>query len=398
MAEFLNYKIVNGISKFELKSDSKNPIDKSIVNGIRRTILTELPTVGVLQDNIYIDKNETSLHNEFMKHRLSMIPFDINPENYNNDYMICLDVINITNNIQTITTEDFKIYSLKSEFKGKEIEIDKSNYDMSKEISKNDKKKILNPYVIEDITSYIIITELKPKTSDDDYQSLKLHLFPTVDIGYNNSSFNNISTCSYSFKEDTSLLNKMIEEEIKIKEFKNKKEIDLFKKEFVNKYHQRYYYRNNQNEPYWYNFVLKSNHKFKPKKVFRTGITILVDKLNRCINNLKLIITDPEKSRYSVSIEKNKSIKFIMDQENDTLGNIIQSHIVNNISDDSFITVCGYKKIHPLEEKIQLLVHTNILDDIDNISIINKTIMAVVNNIDEIINILEDLIKSFDSL
>ena len=79
-----------------------------------------LPTVGIDQNNIYIEANETSLHNEFMKHNFNdALP--INPENYNNDYIFVLDVDNVTDTIKTITTNDFKIYPLKSEFKDKKI-------------------------------------------------------------------------------------------------------------------------------------------------------------------------------------------------------------------------------------------------------------------------------------
>lgn len=399
MTEFLNYKLKNNLTEFEIKSEPKNPIDKSIINGLRRTILTEIPTVGIEQENIVIEDNQTSLHNEFMKHRISMIPLSINPDEYNNDYIFVLDIDNKSDLPKTITTEDFKIFKLKSELVGKDIESnDKSNYNFDSEISKKEKKKILRPYEIDDIISYIIITELKGKTSDDDYQSIKLYLFPSVGIGKTNSLFNNIPQCSYCFKENEKLLENAIDNQLKINDFKTKKENQNFRDDFINKYKQRYYYRNNQNEPYWYQFKIKSNHYYKSKQIFLNSLLILIDQLNRSINNFKLITIDPDKSRYTASIQKNKTVKFIMDQENDTIGNIIQSHIVNNITDDSFITVCGYKKVHPLEEKIQLLVHTKIIDDIDSISIVNKTIVSIVENIDEIINILQDMIKSFDSL
>ena len=394
----LNSKTSNGILKFEIKSDVDNPIDKSIINGIRRTILNDISAVGIQQENIHINHNETSLHNEFMKHRISLIPLNIDPTTYNNDYLLVLDVENKTSQIRTITTNDFKIHPLKKENIGKEdLSLSKDNYDLDKEIDSKLKKKILRPFIIEDITSYIIITELKNTNSETEYQHLQLYLFPTIGKGKINALFNNIPQCSYSFTESPKLLKQALTNELKIKNI-GKDERDTFEREFTNAYKQRYYYRNHDNEPYWYNFVIKSNHYFNSKDTFINSLNILIGRLNRCNENLKLITIEPEKSRYSVTVEKNNALHFILDDENDTIGNILQSHIVNNITDDTLITFCGYKKIHPLEEKIKLVVFNKLLNDIDELSIVSKVIFSISDNIDEIINILEKIIEKSKSI
>ena len=46
--------------------------------------------------------------------------------------------------------------------------------------------------------------------------------------------------------------------------------------------------------------------------------------------------------------------------QNDTIGNVLQSHIVNkHIDDTSLVSFCGYKKSHPLEEHILLYLGLN---------------------------------------
>jgi len=394
----INSKTSNGILNFEIKSNVDNPIDKSIINGIRRTILNDIPAVGIQQENIHINHNETSLHNEFMKHRISLIPLNIDPTTYDNDYLLVLDVENKTSQIKTITTNDFKIHHLKKENIGKEdLALSKDNYDLDKEIDSKLKKKILRPFIIEDITSYIIITELKNTNSETEFQHLQLYLFPTIGTGKTNALFNNIPQCSYSFTESPKLLKLALTNELKIKNIA-KEEKETFEREFTNAYKQRYYYRNHDNEPYWYNFVIKSNHYFNSKEIFINSMNILIDRLNRCNENLKLITIEPEKSRYSVTIEKNNALHFILEDENDTIGNILQSHIVNNITDDTLITFCGYKKIHPLEEKIKLVIFNKLLNDIDELSIISKVIFSISDNIDEIVNILEEIIEKSKSI
>ena len=44
-------------------------------------------------------------------------------------------------------------------------------------------------FEIEDIISYIIITELKTTNSDTEYQHLQLYLFPTIGTGHQNALF-----------------------------------------------------------------------------------------------------------------------------------------------------------------------------------------------------------------
>ena len=56
-------------------------MDLSIVNGIRRVILTEIEVVGFYgedEPSVEIHKNTGPLHNEFMKHRIGLIPINVN--------------------------------------------------------------------------------------------------------------------------------------------------------------------------------------------------------------------------------------------------------------------------------------------------------------------------------
>lgn len=48
----------------------------SVANGLRRVILTDIPNVGFVQEspNTIVNKNTTALHDEFLAHRMSLLP------------------------------------------------------------------------------------------------------------------------------------------------------------------------------------------------------------------------------------------------------------------------------------------------------------------------------------
>ena len=63
--------------QFDIKGDTENGLDKSIVNSLRRTLLSTIPTVAFCTEStnsdIIIKKNNASLHNEFLADRIGLI-------------------------------------------------------------------------------------------------------------------------------------------------------------------------------------------------------------------------------------------------------------------------------------------------------------------------------------
>ena len=140
--------------------------DKSIINGIRRTLLSNINSVGI--PDVIIDKNNTSIHNEFIKQRVSLIPLFLDPTEYKNDYIFILDVSNDGESIKKITTNDFNIFPIINENKCKE-ELTKADFDLTKPLSEKLKKKIFKPFIIDNLENYILITELK-KSDRGEYE------------------------------------------------------------------------------------------------------------------------------------------------------------------------------------------------------------------------------------
>ena len=82
--------------QFDIQGNPDMGLDKSIVNSIRRTLLTSIDTVGFRTDinnsDIVVVENNTSLHNEYLLHRISLIPLYIDPDTYQKNYLFYLKV------------------------------------------------------------------------------------------------------------------------------------------------------------------------------------------------------------------------------------------------------------------------------------------------------------------
>ena len=129
----------NNLLTFEIWGKSYG-LDKSFVNFIRRSLLTDIPSVAFRYDeqnlikDINITENTGTLHNEMLTQRISLIPLYINPENYKNNYLFELKVKHDNTKLfKFVTSEDFNIYPLKSEIKNRldnyEDDLNKSELD-----------------------------------------------------------------------------------------------------------------------------------------------------------------------------------------------------------------------------------------------------------------------------
>ncbi|KAI5180159.1 DNA-directed RNA polymerases I and III subunit RPAC1 [Nematocida sp. AWRm80] len=64
----------------ELLSFRVNNIDPSVVNAIRRTILSDTPTMAI--EWVYIKENDTVMADEIIAHRLGLVPIVCNPDHF----------------------------------------------------------------------------------------------------------------------------------------------------------------------------------------------------------------------------------------------------------------------------------------------------------------------------
>ena len=348
---------------FDIKGTSEEGLHKSIINGIRRTLLSTIPSIAfrtqIDDSDIIINENTTSLHNEFLIHRISLIPLYIDPSKYKKQYLFHLDVENTSEPIKTITADDFKIYRLKKDIDSNLIEdIKLDNYNMKNTIPNSEKKEILRPYNFKGQDKYCIITELK-NTNSSIYQKLNLYGVPSISFGKENGRWQAVSCATYSFKKNNDLFQKILKDKMIVENIDPDKS-DEFEKDLSIKESERYFYRDKDGEPFWYTFKIESVHFNNSKQLFIQANELIIDQLELIIKELPKLSSEDDSFISISSVKEDIIYKLIFQGYDDTIGNIIQSHIaMKMISEESVLATCGYKKKHPLEEIIHFHVSLN---------------------------------------
>ncbi|PKP58302.1 MAG: DNA-directed RNA polymerase subunit D, partial [Candidatus Altiarchaeales archaeon HGW-Altiarchaeales-2] len=95
-----NFKKNGNIVTFTVKG-----INTAMANAIRRAIITNVPIAAI--EKVTIDKNSSALADEILAHRLGLIPFKTDIKNFV-DTVVSLDVINDSDELKTIYTQDLK--------------------------------------------------------------------------------------------------------------------------------------------------------------------------------------------------------------------------------------------------------------------------------------------------
>jgi hypothetical protein len=178
--------IISKIDNDELKF-TLSGVNVSIVNALRRIILSEIPIVVFRvspndKNKCNIIANTCGLNNEIVKHRLSCIPVHIKDVNEFplKNYILELYVQNNTDTTIYVTTKDFVIKDLVS----------------GKALPEN---KIREIFPADDQTGdFIDFVRLKAKPAEE-IQGKIIHLTSEFDIGTakEDAAYNVVSTCSY---------------------------------------------------------------------------------------------------------------------------------------------------------------------------------------------------------
>ena len=318
-------------------------IDKCFANALRRTILTDIPTVVIRTEDInvnqcFITKNTSRLHNEIILQRISCIPIYIFDPDFAEKHSLEIDVVNNTDdqNIRMVTTKDIRIKN-----------IENNTY-----LSDVETKKIFPP---NEITGhYVDIVRLRPKMGTGiPGEQIALTAKFSVATARINSMFNAVSICSYGNTIDKEKAEEAWEKvHAKLKsEEKSDKEIDHVKSDFWNLDAQRHFIPNS------FDFVVQSVGVYKNIDIVHKACSILCSKMDSFVTLLEensvpiLPSNDVKKHGYDSIIESTvmNSYDVILENEDDTLGNILSTIMYRTyfVGKEKELTFCSFKKFHP---------------------------------------------------
>jgi DNA-directed RNA polymerase alpha subunit len=312
----------NNVLKFRL-----NGVDTSIANGLRRLMLSEIPTVVLRtfpqeKNKAVYEINTSRMNNELIGQRLSCIPLHITDTNF--PYKTVELEINKKNNsdtIQFITTEDFKLKD--------------TNTDTY--LSQSEVKKIFPPNPI--TGDYIDLMRLRPRISDDiEGEHIKLTCKLDIGTAQEDSAFNIVSTCAYSA---TMNLNKAKEawaaKAAELKKTNTSKEaIDFAEKDWFLLDAKRYFIENS------FDFIVETVGPFNNTLILNKACDVMIKKLK---NFQTMMQTQEDLIKISECTIENCS-DITIPNEGYTLGKVIE-YILYTKHYNTTLTYCGFKKQHP---------------------------------------------------
>jgi DNA-directed RNA polymerase subunit L len=304
-------------------------VNVSLANAIRRTILSDIELVVFRTTPNELNKcniiaNTSRLNNEIIKQRLSCIPIhikDISDFPLKN-YIMEVNVENNTDTMMFVTSEHFVIKDLVT---GKQLPSD----------------KIREIFPADDFTGYFIdFVRLRPKISDE-IPGEKLHLTCEFDIGSakEDGMFNAVSTCSYGFTIDTAAQEAELVRKIQTwkDEGKNDKEIKFESENWKLLDGKRIYKKDS------YDFVVQSIGIHTDNEIVNIACNILLEKLN----NIDSLI---DKDELEIKVAENtmsNCFDIILENEDYTIGKIIEYFLYSQFYEKNILTFCGFKKMHP---------------------------------------------------
>ena len=287
----------------------------SIVNSMRRIILTDIPNVAI--DTIDIKKNTGILHDEFLKDRISLIPVCFDQEyvdrwNSQDDTSYSLKLkVDASSNIDKYENvpEDPRDFFMKSVHSR-----DFTVFSKDRQISDELRDRLFPKDPVTDQS--ILITKLKRFSrtipSDDNKKGEELEAVCTLrkSTAREHSRWCCVSQCStvYDGDEDDRIID----------------------------------------------FTVESICRMTPAYLIQKSITILRDRLCDCAQRL----TKNGTSSIIQTGDDNLFFQFMFDNELDdhTVLNVIQDDLVSHDRHKDKIEYAGYHETHPLEHKMVLKI------------------------------------------
>lgn len=325
----MNPRIENVSEKDGALSFTLSGVNMSLANSVRRTVLSDIKqvvfkTAPYEENKANITINTSRLNNEILKQRLSCIPIHIKDLDMPlKNYIVEVDVENLTDSIMYVTTENFKIKNVVT-----------NDY-----LSEKDIREIFPP---NSYTGYFIdFVRLRPKISEEiPGERIQFTCELTISSAKEDGMFNAVSTCSYGYTIDEERLEEILSQ--KRQEWKDggrtKEEIEFDAKNWRLLEGQRVAKKDS------FDFIIETVGVFENSEIVSKACTILIESMNE-LNDL--IEKDELQIDASINTMKN-CFDIILKNEDYTIGKVLEYMLYTKYFEDvKTLTFCGFKKMHP---------------------------------------------------
>jgi len=301
-------------------------VNTSIANAVRRVVLSDIPTV-VFKTAPYeecqctILENTSRFNNEIIKQRLSSIPIHITDlEIPLNQYLMEVNIENLTDTIMYVTTEDFKI----------------KNIQTNQYLSEKDTRSI---FPASQQTGYFIdFLRLRPKLSENS-SGEKIHLTCQFSIHTckEDGMFNVVSTCSYGCTVDETRMQTELGK--KRNEWKEQNmDVDFETKNWMLLDGKRIIKKDS------FDFIIQSVGVFDNKEIVIKACDILLKMLSNLNDNVESKNIQIHESENTMQ----NCFDIIIENEDYTIGKIVEFILYAKFYQDTkLLSYCGFKKMHP---------------------------------------------------
>ena len=346
-------------------------VNVSLANALRRTIISDVPlivfrTAPYEQNKATIITNTSRLNNEILKQRLSCIPIHIKDiEGFPlKNYQLELNVENITDTTMYVTTKEFVIKDLVT----------------GKPINESKNREIFPP---DDYTGYFVdFVRLRPKISDE-LPGEKIHLTCELSIGTakEDGMFNAVSTCAYGFTVDDLAQDALLAKHKQTwkDEGKNAEEVEFESKNWKLLDGLRVTKKDS------FDFTIQTIGIYDNVELIHKGCEILIDRLQYH----DMLLEKDELAIENSQNTLNNSFDIILENEDYTIGKVLEYFMYAKFYETKVLTFCGFKKMHPHDT--QSIIRVAYKDAIDK-----STIKGNLKEcIDESIQVFSKIKKEF---
>jgi DNA-directed RNA polymerase alpha subunit len=345
-----------------------NNTDLCIINAIRRIILAEIPTVAFYFDptdiennDIKITKNTCALHNEFLAHRISLVPLQFDENEINEfeaeNYRFVLKKQNNSFETINVTTGDFEVYD--------------------KEGKKYPAEVVSKIFPKDPITKdHILLTKLKANLYDEHSpprgEAVDIECVSSVNIAMKHARWAPVSQCSYNNTIDPELANKTFEVFLNKYEEETGRQVTPQEREKQLKRFNtlevfRCFKKNKYDEADTFDFKIETETRLRPAYLFFKACKILIEKVDKFANNLRNNNEDAVKINKLTGVDDFYQVE--VRNETFTLLNVLQSMMYNICFHETKPTnnpfeYIGYYQPHPLDDVMVIKIKLRKFDDV----------------------------------